>query len=265
MKKNNSSHLGQNFLINKGIAEKIIEEFFPVSESVLEIGPGKGVLTDLIINKAKLSKINLELFLVELDSALAEKLEKKAGVFSILNKSILEIKAEDFNNKNIQLIGNVPYYISKEILNWIIKNHKYIKSGVLMFQKEFVDKLLRINDPKTKNAQNLIFSYLYDSKKVASVSPGSFYPIPKVYSSVFKFNKSNKEEKLINSEDFYDFLKTCFLNRRKTLSNNLSHVYKNNILQILENINLKKSVRAEELNLDKFITIYKKINKKTTL
>ena len=165
MKKKKSAKLGQNFLINKGVAEKIVEEFFPITETIIEIGPGKGVLTEMIINKAKTCRVELDLILVEIDRELAGKLVERSCQFKVLNKSILGLKPEEFDKKNIQLIGNVPYYISKEIMDWIIKNYKYIKSGVLMFQKEFVDKLLNINDPKTKNAQNLLFNYLLKPKR----------------------------------------------------------------------------------------------------
>ncbi len=254
MKKKKSAKLGQNFLINKSIAEKIVEQFFPIQEMVVEIGPGKGVLTDMIISKAKSQKTLLDLMVVEIDNELAEKLTNRDYGFRVINKSILNVQPEDFNNKTIQIIGNVPYYISKDIINWIIKNYRFIKSGVLMFQKEFVDKVLNLDNPKTKNAQNLMFNFLFEAKKVISVSPGSFFPIPKVSSSVFKFEK--KENISIDVENFYKFLKLCFNNRRKTLLNNLSQSFNKNISKVLEEYNLNKNIRAEELNLNDFINIY---------
>ncbi len=240
MKKKKSAKLGQNFLINKSIAEKIVEQLFPIQEMVVEIGPGKGVLTDILISKAESQKALLDLMVVEIDNELAEKLINRNDGFRVVNK--------------ILFVRKVINYISKDIINWIIKNHKYIKSGVLMFQKEFVDKVLNLDNPKTKNAQNLMFNFLFEAKKIISVSPGSFFPIPKVSSSVFKFEK--KENISIDVENFYKFLKLCFNNRRKTLLNNLTQSFNKNISQILEEYNLNKNIRAEELNLNDFINIF---------
>jgi len=270
VKKHTGTNLGQNFLINRGIANKIIDALFPVTNTVVEIGPGKGMLTDLLIDRAKEDNIQLNLILIELDEKLALNLKEKNKGYKIINKSILNIKPDDFYNNNFQLIGNVPYYISKDIIDWVILNYNYIESGVLMFQKEFVEKLLYPNEPKNINSQNMIFKYLFKANKIISVSPGSFFPIPKINSAVFKFEKKigeqidGKIEKnpIIDIKNFYNFIKACFNKRRKTLLNNLSNYYRGNnqiITQILKEENIKTNIRAEELNISDFINIYKKI------
>jgi 16S rRNA (adenine1518-N6/adenine1519-N6)-dimethyltransferase len=139
-----------------------------------------------------------------------------------------------------------------------------------MFQKEFVEKLLYPNEPKDINSQNMIFKYLFKANKIISVSPGSFFPIPKINSAVFKFEKKigeqieGKVEKdpVIDIKDFYNFIKACFNKRRKTLLNNLLNYYRGNnqiIAQILKEENIKINIRAEELKISDFTNIYKKI------
>ncbi len=270
MKKHTGTNLGQNFLINRGIANKIIDALFPITNTVVEIGPGKGMLTNLLIDRAKENNIQLNLILIELDEELVLNLKEKNKEYKIINKSILNIKPDDFCNNNFQLIGNVPYYISKDIIDWVILNYNYIESGVLMFQKEFVEKLLYPNEPKDINSQNMIFKYLFKANKIISVSPGSFFPIPKINSAVFKFEKKigeqieGKVEKdpVIDIKDFYNFIKACFNKRRKTLLNNLLNYYRGNnqiIAQILKEENIKINIRAEELKISDFTNIYKKI------
>jgi len=261
LKKNKYVKLGQNFLINKGIAKKTVEALFPVKKTILEIGPGKGILTDLLIDKLEKKNLSVNLILIELDEVLALALREKDSNYTVINDNITNIKLCDFNDKNVQIIGNVPYYISKEIIDWVILNENYIDSGVLMFQKEFIEKLLYPKDIKDKNPQGLIFNYIFAAEKIMAVSPGSFFPIPKVSSSVFRFDKAEKKNN-IDVLEFYEFLKICFKKRRKTLLNNLVREYKRDFSEIVEKIGKSLTVRAEELDisdLEKFFLIYKKL------
>jgi 16S rRNA (adenine1518-N6/adenine1519-N6)-dimethyltransferase len=253
LKRNNSVKLGQNFLINKGVAKKIVSALFPINNTVLEIGPGKGILTDLLLKKIEEENISVEIILVELDEELADVLKEKKENYRVVNDDILKIKLVDFKKKGFQIIGNVPYYISKEIIDWIIFNENYIDSGVLMFQKEFIEKLLFPKDLKDKNPQSIIFNYLFDTKKVSSVSPGSFFPIPKVSSSVFSFKKKTEKSDII---EFYDFLKICFKKRRKTLINNLSKVYDFDLKNLFNKFGMDLQIRAEEMQTVDFEKIF---------
>jgi len=248
-----SARFGQNFLINKKVAEKIVKNFFPVHGMILEIGAGNGILTDFLYKYRKGNKF----IAVEFDRELFVKIEKRYGYdFEVINANILEINLNDnFSDKNINLISNVPYYISKDIIDWIIINRNKIKKGIFMMQKEFVNKLIKKGD----NAQSILFGFLFYSKKLFDVKPGSFYPKPKIVSSVFLFDKIiRKKREGVDIKGFYAFLKKSFMNRRKTLVNNLSGVLNRELLKsILIKNKINLNVRAEELKLETFLEIYK--------
>ena len=252
---NKSARFGQNFLINKGVAEKIVKKFFPVHGIILEIGAGNGILTDFLYKYRKGNKI----IAVEFDRELFVKIEKRYVYdFEIINANILEINLNDnFSDKDINLISNVPYYISKDIIDWIIFNRNKIKKGIFMMQKEFVNKLIKKGD----SAQSILFGFLFYSKRLFDVNPGSFYPKPKIVSSVFLFEKIiRKKREELDIKGFYAFLKKCFMNRRKILINNLSNVLNRELLKsILIKNNINLNVRAEELKLENFLEIYNKV------
>ncbi len=256
MKNRKSAALGQNFLVNRGVARKIVSNLRPIQQSsnILEIGPGKGVLTELIIEQLGNGQHD-SLTAVDIDNNLTTDLGQQFPDISILNKNIVDVVPDDFNCQQIQLIGNVPYYISKEIVDWIIKNNKYIESGVLMFQREFVDKIIKVGNPKYKSPQGLLFKYLYDSHLVMHVNRGSFSPPPKIMSTVFKFARVEATSH-IKISDFYTFLKAGFSHRRKTLMNNLGHQLNQNLSSIFDELSLDKSIRAEHADLNDFIRLY---------
>ncbi len=250
-----SVRFGQNFLINKKVAEKIAKNLFPVYGIIFEIGPGNGILTDFLYKYRKESKI----IAVEVDQKLCKKIEEKYKFnFEAMSANVLDIKLDDsFPDNSINLISNVPYYISKDIIDWIIFNRNKIEKGILMMQKEFVNKLIERED----SAQSILFRFLFYSKKLFYVNPGSFSPQPKVVSSVFLFKKIIREQKEeVNIKEFYVFLKKCFMNRRKILLNNLSDEFNKErakIVLIKNKINL--NIRAEELKLENFLEIYRSI------
>lgn len=250
-----SARLGQHFLINQNIAEKMVKTLLPVEGPILEIGPGMGILTDLLVKHCKENKI----FTVELDRELYYKIKIKYGEdVEVINRSILEINLEDLcSHQDINLIGNVPYYISREIIDWIIFQNERIPKGMLMMQKEFVDKLIPKETPGNSNPQSLMLNHLFNLKKLFDVNPGSFFPPPKVRSRVFLFARrgaENQEE--IDIKNFYSFLKHCFKNRRKTLINNLSSKYPDEKLwEIFETLDIDPRVRAEQLTLKYFLEI----------
>ncbi len=250
-----SARFGQNFLINKKVAEKIVKIFFPVHGVILEIGAGNGILTDFLYKYRKGNKV----IAVEFDRELFVKIEKRYGYdFEVINANILEINLNDnFSDKNINLISNVPYYISKDMIDWVIFNRSKIKRGIFMMQKEFVNKLIKKED----SAQSILFRFLFCSKKLFNVNPGSFYPQPKIVSSVFLFEKIiRKKGEEVDIKGFYAFLKKCFMNRRKTLVNNLSVVLNGELLKsILIKNKINLNVRAEELKLENFLEIYNKV------
>jgi len=255
-----TSYIGQNFLVNRNVADKIVKRFLPVEGNILEIGPGKGVLTDLLM---KYRQENNKITAVELDTSLFYKLrEKYTENFEILNRDILRV---DLNrqfpdeNEPLHVIGNVPYYISRELIDWVLTYHRKIKKGVFMMQKEFVNKLASGIESPDYNAQSVVFNGLYRLEKLFDVQPGSFSPQPRVKSTVFLF-EMNAEGlgEGIEPSDFYRFVQLCFENRRKTLINNLSHAANpERLWEVFERYSIDHKVRAEQLTLEKFILVYR--------
>ncbi len=290
-----SAKLGQNFLTNTNVAEKIVRTFLPVTGPILEVGPGKGVLTDLLIKYRGKNDLKA----VELDTVLFYKLKNRFAQFDrfdVVNRNILKVQldilfpSEKGETGGVNLVSNVPYYISKEFIDWIIDRFTSLKWGVLMMQKEFVDKLGTAAGKKEANAQSVMFNYLFRFKKCFDVQPGSFTPQPKVKSTVFSFeslrepepappvderefrlgaqpvepvsggNGSNKEE-----SRFYHFLQSCFKNRRKTLLNNIErHHNSEKIWEVFESRQINPKIRAEQLLLEDFLAIYRGLHPGTT-
>jgi len=249
--------LGQHFLVNRSIAEKMMQKFLPVEGPILEIGPGKGILTQYLSNRCPGCQITA----VELDNTLFCELNNRfSETIDILNRNILHVDLYELfpgEKETVNVIGNVPYYISKELLDWVITHHKKIKKGMFMMQKEFVNKFI-----SPANAQAILFAWLYQMEKLFDVQPGSFSPRPRVKSSVFLFERIlSPIEKDIDVMDFYRFLQQCFRNRRKTLLNNLGASYNTKTLVgILEKLHINPKVRAEQLTLKDFLEMYKDYN-----
>jgi 16S rRNA (adenine1518-N6/adenine1519-N6)-dimethyltransferase len=249
--------LGQHFLVNRSIVEKMAHKFLPVEGPILEIGPGKGILTQYLLNSCPGSKITA----VELDNTLFCELKNRfSESIDILNRDVLHVDLYELfpgEDEGVNVIGNVPYYISKELMDWVIAHHKKIKKGMFMMQKEFANKFI-----SPINAQSILFGWLFQVEKLFDVQPGSFSPQPGVKSSVFLFERIiSPMEKDIDAMDFYRFLKQCFRNRRKTLFNNLGTSYDTKTLgAIFEKLRINPKVRAEQLTLKDFLGMYRNYN-----
>jgi 16S rRNA (adenine1518-N6/adenine1519-N6)-dimethyltransferase len=252
---------GQHFLINKNAAEKIVTHFLPVEGSILEVGPGKGILTDLLVKYRKNNKITA----VELDRELVSKLKRTYGKdVEVVNGNILKVNLPSLfpDEKKINLISSVPYYISSDFIDWVISQARYIKKAVLMMQKEFVDRLTARPFSRETHAQSIVFQFLFHLEKAFDLNPGSFSPRPKVKSTVFLFEPIAKDEDTapesrINIEDFYRFLQSCFRNRRKTLLNNLeTYHHREHIGEVFKVHGINPKIRAEQLTPGDFLKIY---------
>ncbi len=257
--------LGQHFLVNRNVAEKIVRYFLPVKGSILEVGPGKGVLTELLLKYRQNNPITA----VELDTSLFYKMRSQYGDckdFEVVNRNILKVDLSILfrEEKKIDMISNVPYYISMEFIDWVVSRAERIGKGVLMMQKEFVDKLAARPSSKDYSARSVIFNYLFRLEKGFDVGPGSFSPHPRVRSTVFLFE--NKWESLpavhrVDVRGYYLFLQSCFRNRRKTLLNNLEKRHDTEKLwEVFESFGLNPKIRAEQLQPTDFLDIYKRLH-----
>lgn len=257
MKQSHKKHLGQHFLVDKNIVHKIIKEFSPSgNDLIVEIGPGRGALTEELINYSK------NLILVEIDKSLVEYLNSKFSDIKIINKDILECNfGTDFFDTKFRIIGNLPYYITSQILFKIFDNYKVINDVVVMIQKEVAQRI--IASPKTKAYGILsVFSQFYSEPSILFyVSKNVFLPKPEVDSAVIQLKIKNQIE--LNTEEekyFRQIVKTSFNQRRKTLRNSLQNIFNEKETLLKEkflNLDFNFSKRAEELNFEDFIYLAK--------
>ncbi len=254
--------LGQNFLIDNNIIKKIINLVDIKNRDIIEIGSGKGALTNEILKKKPNS-----LTLIEKDLKLAELLKLNYGSYKnvkILNDDILSIKLEKMVKKDSIIYGNLPYNISSQILVKILKHKKWppnFKDLIFMFQKELGEKIL--GDYKTSNYGRLsIFRNLrLEYKKKFFVSPSCFTPKPKVTSMVIHFRpKINKNFNKIDPVYLEKVTNIFFSNKRKMINKAISKILDVSDLKKILNLNLNS--RPSDLNPEAYYKITEVYQKK---
>ena len=187
MKNKPKKSLGQNFLIDKNIINLIVDlGKINQNDTVLEVGPGTGNLTEAILLKKP-----KKLIVIEKDKNLTSKLEKKfKNNITIINDDILEVNENDIANKPMTIYGNLPYKISTQILAKWIKNNNFnniTKKLILMFQKEVADRIIADTNEKTYGRLSILSCWKMKIKKIIDINPRSFYPSPKIKSTVLFF------------------------------------------------------------------------------
>ena len=232
--------LGQNFLIDQNIISKITNISKIKNKHVIEIGPGKGALTDQILSKEP--KL---LTIIEKDTNLANNLKfkySKSTNIKVINQDILKIKLDEFIKNDTMLFGNLPYNISSQILVKIIKSKKLTSNFsdiILMFQKELGEKILGKFRSKNYSRISIIVNFRLRLIKKFLVSNNCFFPKPKVTSMVIHFKPRKKLEFNINNlENLEKVTNILFSGKRKMINKNIK--------KILEISNIKK---IPELNL----------------
>ena len=237
---------GQNFLIDKNILSKIINLIPRNNLYILEIGPGSGNLTELIINKNP-----AQLNLIEIDSDLTQHLNLKFNKYKFVKIMNEDVLCADIDKNYDIIISNLPYNISSQILSKIVQLHSPPEHLILMFQKEFADRLLS----SKLNAINTLVNCFYKVKHEFNISKNCFRPIPKVDSTLLSFYKhQNLLIKKDEIEKFINFKRKVFSHKRKTLQK----VFRD--YQIDVNVEIDKNLRIENLSLFEFISIFRKVN-----
>ncbi len=252
---------GQNFLTDQNILNQIVEASdLDRDTAVIEIGPGLGSLTERLCENAGF------VLAYEIDTQLIPILHKNLARFTnyeVINEDILKVDInKDISEKlgkfkKIHLVANLPYYITTPIILNLLSQTKKIQKYIMMMQLEVCDRIC--GKPKTKdyNALSVVIQYRAMAKKVCKVPRSVFIPQPNVDSAVVKLQLYEVAKyKAKDEEFFFEFIRECFTQRRKTLINNLSNKYdKNKVLQILKEINLNSTIRSEELTIEQFIYI----------
>ncbi len=265
--------LGQHFLDDPSVGSRIVEALGDLSQStVLEIGPGRGALTSMLGRRAR------RVIAVEADRVLAAQLRMK---FSLVpNLEIIEgdILAVDLNTlfgpkpgstrpgmeqapDRVRVVGNLPYFITSDILLRLFEYRKYFETIVLMVQKEVADRLAA--HPGTKDYGLLTATaQLYSRvEKLFEVPPASFSPPPKVHSAVVRLVLVPRLQKLgVNEAEFMNFLKLSFAQKRKTLWNNLKVRYASEDLTgAMKRARIQPSIRAEALSLEQMAALFREL------
>ena len=274
MKKYNiraNKSLGQNFLINSEVVEKIINSSEITKEDmVIEIGPGLGTLTKYLLEKAG------KVLCIELDSKMVKILNdrfSKYDNFEIINADVLKINLNEIINENkrqekikkVKVVANLPYYITTPIIMKLLEERLDIEGITVMIQKEVADRLIEIPGGKNTGAITYTVYYYCESEKIMEVPNSSFIPEPEVTSEVIKMNLRDKPAvEIKNPKVMFMIIKSAFMQRRKTLLNALTNtkvfINKDEGLKILKKLNLSENVRAEELSIQDFANIAKIIS-----
>jgi 16S rRNA (adenine1518-N6/adenine1519-N6)-dimethyltransferase len=247
--------LGQNYLIDENIAREIIHHAnISNNQHVLEIGPGKGILTDILLEKAK------SLTAIEIDSklclALTDRFKTKKN-FQLIQSDALKYNYSALQNQ-CQVVSNLPYYAATHILKRLIHYRKHFTHITVMLQKEVVDRLVAIPGTREYGSLSVFIQFYCEVERIIEVSKNAFSPKPKINSSVIKITPFNTPRVQVdNLKTFFSVVNSSFLHKRKMLKNNLtgweSLFQKKNGEIELAGINLSR--RGETLSIEDFASL----------
>ena len=266
--------LGQHFLADRSAAARIVAELGDISRStVLEIGPGRGVLTSLLARQAR------RLIAVELDRVLAAQLRMNFALtpnVEIIEGDILAVDLDTlFGPKpgstrpglnhapeQVRVVGNIPYFITSDILLRLFEYRRYFQTILLMVQREVADRLAAQPGKSEYGLLSATTQLYCRVEKLFTLPPGAFAPPPKVHSAVVRLTVLPRLESLgVPEAEFIAFLKQSFALKRKTLWNNLKTKYQPGVLKAaLQKVGIKPTARAEELTLDKSAALFRELN-----
>lgn len=249
---------GQNFLTDKNILEKIVE-LSKVDEdvSVIEIGPGFGVLTKFLLEKAK------KVISIEIDQRLKNVLEYTLNDYKNFELIVSDALKLDFNKlieekietKRVVLVANLPYYVTTPIITKVLESNLNLESITIMVQKEVAQRLIADENSKNNSSISLFVKYYADITYGFDVSRNVFVPSPNVDSAVVYMKL--KKERFEYEKTMFNLIKNGFENRRKTILNSFCkrNIEKEKIIKVFEKLNIKPNLRAEKLSLKDFQNI----------
>jgi 16S rRNA (adenine1518-N6/adenine1519-N6)-dimethyltransferase len=266
--------LGQHFLASESAALRIVEELGDISEStVIEIGPGRGALTALLAQRAR------RLIAIELDRVLAAQLRMQFAQTPNLEVIEGDVLSIDFDTilgprpgfqrpgltlepERAHVVGNLPYYITSDILLHLFAYRRHFSSLVIMVQKEVADRLAAKPGTSEYGLLSATAQLYARVEKLFTLPPGAFVPPPKVHSTVVRLTIEPRLEKLLVPEnDFIQFLKLSFGQKRKTLWNNLKEEHDAGALKAaLAETGIKPTVRAEALSLERSAALFRALH-----
>ncbi len=247
---NPKKSLGQNFLIDKNILEKISSVTNISNKTILEIGPGTGNLTSCILKKNPKKVI-----VIEKDDKLASNLENKFNNnITIINDDVLKLDETSLSKEKVIVFGNLPYNISTEILSkWIInlKNNFWFECLVLMFQKEVADRIIAKFNTRNYGRLSIICNWKLNIKKICDIKPEAFFPKPKIDSTLLIFFPKKNYIKIDNSNNLEKVTRVFFNQRRKMLKKPFNQLF-NGDQKILDKLKINLNLRPQNLSLETY-------------
>ncbi|MBE5946844.1 MAG: 16S rRNA (adenine(1518)-N(6)/adenine(1519)-N(6))-dimethyltransferase RsmA [Lachnospiraceae bacterium] len=250
---------GQNFLIDGHVVEKIINAAeITKDDTVLEIGPGIGTMTQYLAESAG------KVYAVEIDKNLLPVLEETLGEYdnvTVINEDILKVDINALlgeDAKNLKVVANLPYYITTPIIMGLFENHIPAKSITVMVQKEVAQRMQAKPGSKDYGALSLAVQYYAEPYIVANVPPNCFMPRPNVGSAVIRLTSWDEPPvKVTNEKLMFDLIRASFNQRRKTLQNGINNspnlnFSKEQVIAALKEMGLSESIRGEALTLEQF-------------
>lgn len=258
--------LGQNFLINDDVIEKIIEKSqIEKNDLIIEIGPGLGVLTNLLLEKSD------NVVAIELDKRMVEIISKRfilKNNLQIINEDVLKVdlnklineRKKQTNINKVKIVANLPYYISTPIIMKLLEEKLEIDEIIVMVQKEVAQRLVAKTGTKDVGAITYAVEYFSEAEKVIDVPKESFIPSPKVESAVIKLKIRKEAHVRVKDEKMlFNIIQKSFSQRRKTLVNALVNgkivESKEKAEKILKELNINENIRGEKLTLEDFARI----------
>ncbi|HMF90743.1 MAG TPA: 16S rRNA (adenine(1518)-N(6)/adenine(1519)-N(6))-dimethyltransferase RsmA [Candidatus Angelobacter sp.] len=274
MSRNGKPKLGQNFLVDPRAAERIVAALGDISNIlVMEIGPGKGALTDVLAARAG------HLIAIELDRMLATELRFKHArnpKVEILEGDVLRIDFRTVLDRSVgplhdlrrerpsraRVVGNLPYYITSDILLRLFAFQEQFEVIVIMVQREVAERIAARPGTRDYGLLSATAQLYARVERLFTLPPGAFSPPPKVHSSVLRLALAPRFQELqIQPKEFIQFLKHAFAMKRKTLLNNLKKIYpEQHIRSALAEVGLSNDVRAEALPLEKSAAVFRRLS-----
>ena len=246
--------LGQNFLIDKNIINKIINTTKIENKSILEIGPGTGNLTSSILKENP-----KRLYVIEKDNDLSKLLNNQfKNRLDLLNKDVLKIDEKKISKEKLIVFGNLPYNISTEILSkWILNLHKnnfWFESLSLMFQKEVADRIIAKFNTSNYGRLTILANWKLDVTKICDIKPTSFSPQPKIQSTLLFFKPKKIFKNLKNPKNLEHVTRIFFNHRRKMIKKPFNQIFNGNE-DVVKKLNLNLNLRPQNLDKDTYVNL----------
>ncbi|HEV2463198.1 MAG TPA: 16S rRNA (adenine(1518)-N(6)/adenine(1519)-N(6))-dimethyltransferase RsmA [Acidobacteriaceae bacterium] len=251
--------LGQNFLVDPAACSAIVDALGDVSnQTVAEIGPGAGAITRVLAHRAR------RLIAIELDRSLAAHLAEQFPSISVLQADILttDLSALRTGDEKLQIVGNLPYYITSPILMHLFEHSDAIAVAVVMMQREVADRVIASPGLRDYGLLSATVQLHARVERVLELPPQAFMPPPEVHSTVLRLTIQPRFTELgLKANTFLPFLKQCFAQKRKTLGKNLraAGFSVDRVPQALHEAGISPTARAEEVDLPRMAALWKRL------